>query len=172
MMKEETMMTGVGARPEGPMADELGQAEQADSEMFQSMSPEGDFTSRGLDPLVKATNKLLPLFDQEPSYPKVEDTNVLPEDFTRVLSMFVGAVDEAIAAQAISPEMAISLDDVRDDTGLLTIAGKLDVLAKDREFKRFINEAEAPVEEEAPVEDAGPAPMAAGEEDDLFMSRM
>lgn len=173
MKREPTTLTiGIGARPEGdPVSQELNAAEQADTEMFQSMAPTGDFTSRGLDPLVKATNKLLPLFDQTPDYPMVEDTDVLPEDFVRILSMFIAAIDEAIAAGAIEPEMAISLDEVRDDTGLMTIAGKLDMLSKDKDFKRFINEAEAP-EEEAPVEEAPPEQMSADEEDDLLMSRM
>jgi hypothetical protein len=49
-----------------------------------------------LDPLVKNTNKLLVLFGQDPSIQKLCDTDVLPTDFVRVLSMFVAAVDDAI----------------------------------------------------------------------------
>jgi len=56
----------------------------------------------------------------------------------------------------------------------MTIAGKLDMLAKDREFKRFL---EAPMEEEETMaeemrEETGATPMSADEEDEFMMGRM
>ena len=169
-MAKEMIMIGVGARPEGePMSEELGMAEEEDEKMFEAMAPRGDFTSRGLDPLVRATNKLLPLFDQSGDYPSVEDTDVLPTDFVRILAMFQQAVEEAIDQDILRGEMAISLDDVRDDTALMTIAGKLDMLAKDRDFKRFLAE---PIEEEAEEMEEEEEAMSPEEEDELFMGRM
>ena len=174
-MAKEMLVIGVGSRPEGePMGDELEMAEEADAEMFEAMAPEGDFTSRGLDPLVRATNRMLPLFDQTGDYPMVEDTEKLPTDFVRILAMFQAAVEEAIAEDVVNEEMRISLDDVRDDTALMTIAGKLDMLSKDREFKRFL---EAPMEEEEAAaeemrEETGATPMSADEEDEFMMGRM
>jgi len=173
-MAKEMLVIGVGSRPEGePMGEELEMAEEADAEMFEAMAPEGDFTSRGLDPLVRATNRMLPLFDQTGDYPMVEDTKKLPTDFVRILAMFQQAVEEAIDEDVVNEEMRISLDDVRDDTALMTIAGKLDMLSKDREFKRFL---EAPVEEEEMAEEmreeTGATPMSAEEEDEFLMERM
>jgi len=173
-MAKEMLVIGVGSRPEGePMGEELEMAEEADADMFEAMAPEGDFTSRGLDPLVRATNRMLPLFDQTGDYPMVEDTQKLPTDFVRILAMFQQAVEEAIDEDAVNEEMRISLDDVRDDTALMTIAGKLDMLSKDREFKRFL---EAPVEEEEMAEEVreetGATPMSTEEEDELLMGRM
>lgn len=173
-MAKEMLVIGVGSRPEGdPMGEELEMAEEADAEMFEAMAPEGDFTSRGLDPLVRATNRMLPLFDQTGDYPMVEDTQKLPTDFVRILAMFQQAVEEAIDEGVVNEEMRISLDDVRDDTALMTIAGKLDMLSKDREFKRFL---EAPVEEEEMAEEVreetGATPMSAEEEDEFLMERM
>jgi len=173
-MAKEMLVIGVGSRPEGdPMGEELEMAEEADAEMFEAMAPEGDFTSRGLDPLVRATNRMLPLFDQTGDYPMVEDTQKLPTDFVRILAMFQQAVEEAIDEDVVNEEMRISLDDVRDDTALMTIAGKLDMLSKDREFKRFL---EAPVEEEEMAEEmreeTGATPMSAEEEDEFLMERM
>lgn len=173
-MEKEMLIIGVGSRPEGePMGEELEMAEEADAEMFEAMAPEGDFTSRGLDPLVRATNRMLPLFDQTGDYPMVEDTQKLPTDFVRILAMFQQAVEEAIDEDVVNEEMRISLDDVRDDTALMTIAGKLDMLSQDREFKRFL---EAPVEEEELAEeirdDVGSTPMSAEEEDEFLMGRM
>ncbi len=173
-MSKEMLVIGVGSRPEGePMGEELEMAEEADADMFEAMAPEGDFTSRGLDPLVRATNRMLPLFDQTGDYPMVEDTQKLPTDFVRILAMFQQAVEEAIDEDVVNEEMRISLDDVRDDTALMTIAGKIDMLSKDREFKRFL---EAPVEEEEMAEEmreeTGSTPMSADEEDEFMMGRM
>lgn len=167
---------GVGARPEGePMAKELNEAEMADKEMMSAVAPKGNFTSRGLAPLVRATNKLLPLFGQTPDYPMVEDTKELPEDFTRILSMFAGAIDEAISKEILEPEMKIMLESIRDDAALMAVAGKLEMLAKMKEFKKFLSE---PVEEEESMgqtegmemgEEGGLSPE---EEDALMMGRM
>lgn len=174
-MKDKMIMIGIGSRPEGePMGAEVEAAEEADMSMFEEMAPKGNFTSRGLSPLVKATNKLLPLFDQTGDYPQVPDTKQLPPDFTRILAMFVGAVDDAISADVLNPEMAIQLDNVRDDSALMALAGKLDMLSKDRGFKQFLKE---PMEEEESMgeemgEDMSEMKMSAEEEDDMLMSRM
>jgi hypothetical protein len=172
-MEKEVVMIGVGSRPEGdPMGEELGMAEEADDQMFAAMAPRGDFTSRGLGPLVRGTNALLPLFGQSPDYPEVEDTEVLPTDFVRILAMFQQAVEEAIEEDAIRDEMRIDLDDVRDDTALMTIAGKLEMLAKDKEFKRFLQE-EVDGEEEGEMDrEPEMETMSPEEEDAMMMSRM
>ena len=172
-MEKEVVMIGVGSRPEGdPMGEELGMAEEADDQMFAAMAPRGDFTSRGLGPLVRGTNALLPLFGQSADYPEVEDTEVLPTDFVRILAMFQQAVEEAIEEDAIRDEMRIDLDDVRDDTALMTIAGKLEMLAKDKEFKRFLQE-EVDGEEEGEMDrESEMETMSPEEEDAMMMSRM
>jgi len=171
-MEDKMIMIGVGARPEGePMFEDLGMAEEADAEMFEAMAPRGNFTSRGLDPLVRSTNKLLPLFDQTGDYPSVEDTEVLPTDFVRILAMFQAAVEDAISEDVLREEMRIDLDGVIDDTGLMTIAGKLDMLSKDREFKKFLKEPmeEQAMEEEGEMEEEA---MTDDEMDSLMMERM
>jgi hypothetical protein len=175
-MKMEMIVVGEGARMEGePFAAELNEAEMADEQMYESMAPRGNFTSRGLAPLVRATNALLPLFGQTPDYPEVEDTEVLPTDFTRILAMFSGAVDEAIQNEVLKPEMAFDISTVRDDSGLLALAGKLEMLAKDRSFKAFLEE---PVEEDMEMEMEGgqmpmeEQPMSEEDMDAMFMERM
>lgn len=171
-MEKEMIMIGVGARPEGePMAQELGMAEDADEQMFEAMAPRGDFTSRGLDPLVRSTNKLLPLFDQTGDYPMVEDTEVLPTDFTRILAMFQAAVEDAIESDVLREEMRIDLDGVINDTALMTLSGKLDMLSSDRDFKKFLQE---PMEEDEVVgeEPMDEEPMSDDQMDEMFMERM
>lgn len=170
------IMIGIGSRPSGePLGKEYEEAEESDKEMMTAMAPKGNFTSRGLAPLVKATNKILPLFGQTPDYPMVEDTKELPEDFTRILAMVAGAVEEAIAAEVLEPEMAILLDTIRDDSSLMAVAGKLEMLSKSKDFKKFLAE---PVKEEESMgqtegmemgEESGLSPE---EEDNLMMGRM
>lgn len=167
---DKTIMIGIEAPP-AYMAEEVAMAEQADEEMFEAMAPKGDFTQRGLQPLVRATNKMLPLFGQTPDYPEVADTNVLPTDFTRVLAMFSAAVDEAIEDDIISPEMKIDLTTIRDDSGLMTVAGKIDMLTQDRDFKRYLAE-EAPQVEEPSMMEEEEMPMSEEDEDMMMMERM
>ena len=169
----EMIVVGEGARPEGDPYMNLNEAEMADDQVFESMAPRGDFTSRGLAPLVRATNALLPLFGQTPDYPEVEDTDVLPTDFTRILAMFSGAIDEAIQADVIDDEMGFDLSTVRDDSGLMAVAGKIEMVAKSKDFKRFLEE---PVDmEEEPqmdMEMAGEPRMSDEDMDAMFMERM
>lgn len=153
-----------------PVAEDLNKLEMEDEDMYAQMAPRGTFTSRGLDPLVRNTNKLLPLFGQDPSYPKIGDVDVLPTDFVRVLSMFASAVDDAIEAGVLNPEMRIDMEGIMDDAGLMSLSGKIEMLSKDREFKRFLQEEKQ--EEEPMEEDMAEMEMTPEMEDDLMMERM
>ena len=175
-MKDDKMVViGIGSRaPEEPMGSELEQAEETDMALYEEMAPKGNFTSRGLAPLVKAANKLLPLFDQTGDYPPIGDTTTIPTDFTRILAMFKSAVDDAVAKEVLNPEMAIMLDNVRDDSALMSLAGKLDMLSKDRGFKQFLKEPEETIgsdKAEDAMEGEGMG-MSTEEEDNLLMERM
>ena len=153
-----------------PVAEDLNKLEMEDEDMYVQMAPRGTFTSRGLDPLVRNTNKLLPLFGQDPSYPKVADTDVLPTDFVRILSMFVAAVDDAIQEGVLNPEMKIDLEGIIDDAGLMSLSGKIEMLSKDREFKKFLQEVKP--EEETMEEPMAEMEMSPEEEDAMLMERM
>ena len=155
---------------------ELAQAQAADEKLMQEASPKGQFSKAALNSLVAATNKLLPAFEQEPNYPTFnEDLNELPTEFTRVLSMFAAASTDAVASDRIDEELAISLDGIVDDTGLKQLAGRINMLARSRDFRQFLDEdAPEETEEEAAVEE-GPAeegPMSPEEEEALFMERI
>lgn len=156
---------------EQPLGAEIGEAEMADEQLYEELAPKGKFTARGLNALVKATNALLPAFDQSGDYPTfTEDLTVLPTDFTRILVMFTEATSEAVASDAIDAEMEVSLEGIMNDTGLMQLSGKLSKLAKDRAFKSFLQE-EAPDEmpETEVVEDEA---MSAEDEDALMMERL
>jgi hypothetical protein len=152
----------------GPMSAMADEAEYADEQQFMEMAPEGKFTPKALMPLVKETNKMLPLFGQTPDYPAIrEELGQLPVDFVRVLSMFKAAVDDAIEADVVTPDMAIDLSVIKDDSGLMLLAGKLNSLQKSMEFKRFLKEPMKEEEEMTTVdEERTPMPEMADEEID------
>ena len=134
------------------------------------------FHKKALNALVKATNKLLPLFGVSQAYAALpEDIKTLPTDFVRILSMFSSAISDAIAADTIEPDMAFSLEDITDDTGLVQAAGKIGAVSGERAFKAFLK---APRKEAAAEEATGPE-MAEGmdmsegmDSEELFMGRV
>jgi len=173
-MREEEM-----EQPSMEMEIEIQGAEQDDEMMFDDMAPEGNYTPKALNNLVKATNRLLPLFDQTPDYPTFnEPLTKLPTDFVRVLMMFSGAIDDAIANDMIDEEMSFELQEITDDAMINMLAGKVNNLVNSKEFKRYLKEMpdEEGMEEEEVVS-AGESMMdgdAPDEEqmDELFMERM
>lgn len=148
-------------------------AMEADEAMYEEMAPKGKFSPKGLMPLVKATNMLLPMFGQSGDYPMLKEAMTeLPTDFVRVLSMFVAAVDDAIASDVVDAEMKLDMSGLVDDRGLMLLAAKLDALAKNRDFKKFLKE---PGEMSQPNidEERTPMPEMGGEDaESLMMSRM
>ena len=162
---------------ESPVKGMAQPAMEAEEGMFEEMAPKGKFTPKGLMPLVKETNKMLPLFGQEPNYPALKEAmGQLPTDFVRILAMFSAAVDDAIAADVLSPDMALDFSAVKDDTGLMMLAGKLNNILKSMEFKRFLKEPQPEKGEEEEMtydEEKTPMPeMAEEAADSLMMSRM
>ena len=157
----------------GPMAGMAAEAEDSEEGMYEETAPKGKFSPKGLMPLVKAANALLPAFGQTPDYPALkEPMTQLPTDLTRVLSMFIAAVDDAVSAEAVDPQMTLSLDGVTDDRGLMLLAAKIDALAKNKDFKRFLKEP-GPMPEANVDEERTPTPEMADEAaDSLMMSRM
>ena len=159
---------------EGPASGMGEAAAEAEDDMMEEMAPKGKFTPKGLAPLVKATNALLPLFGQTGDYPMITETvTVIPTDLFRVLSMFAAAVDDAIAGDMIDGEMAMDFSGVRDDSSLMLLAGKLSKLAANRDFKKFLKEPMAPKEESGVDEERTPMPkMTPEDEDTMMMERM
>ena len=169
--KIEIKIGGKGDMENSELAPELSEAEMADEEMVTSMAPTGQYTAKGLNALVNATNATLPLFEQTPDYPKFsENLTKLPTDFVRVLMMFQSAVDDAIAQEVLPQDMAFDLTTVKDDSALITLAGKLSMISKSKDFKKFLKEP--PMEESVSTEAAEEAGMSAEEEDNLMMERL
>lgn len=161
-------------KPSMEMEIEIQGAEQEDESMFGEMAPKGRFTAKALNNLVKATNRLLPLFDQTPDYPSFEsDITEFPTDFVRVLAMFEGAVSGAIEEDLIDDEMDFDMSDITADENVNVLAGKLNRLVNDRSFKKYLkgmsDDKEEATEGDEPDADEG---MDDKDMDALFMERM
>jgi hypothetical protein len=154
-----------------------GETEDMEDEVYASSAPKGRFSSKALNGLVDATNRLLPLFGVTDAYPKFsgEVQTTLPPAFMRVLSMFQKAVDDGIAEGALPEDASIDLTIITDDTGLQGLAGRIGMAAKAPGFKRFLktktSEAEtAPMGEDEPT--AEEDMMSEDKTNDLFTQRM
>jgi len=161
-------------QPSMEMEIEIQGAEQEDESMFGEMAPKGRFTAKALNNLVKATNRLLPLFDQTPDYPSF-DQNIteFPTDFVRVLAMFNGAVSGAIEENLIDEELDFDMSEITGDENVNMLAGKLNRLVNDRSFKKYLkgmsDDKGESMEEEEPESEQG---MQEEDVDALFMERM
>lgn len=162
------------AEMEASLLDKAGQIDQMRGEQFAAVAPEGVYGSKLLNKLVKAINKLAPLFDMEALEEYTEDVQgPLPDEIVRALSMIRSATEDAGITDAM-----FEVADMVDDAAINLVIGKILTLAKDTAFKTFLKSAprEAPVQE--PVEaEMGAAPAAApvpdmAELDNLFASRM
>ena len=113
--------------------------------------PEGKFSQDAVNRMIGALNEVLMLFEDE--YPMVEeDMTMFPEDLVDKLMMIDMATEDA------DVDFDISIGDISDDRDLALVAGKLTKLAKDRDFKRFLQSDsmtgdEEVIEEEVTVEE-------------------
>lgn len=169
-MKEEMMNQG---QPSMEMEIEIQGAEQEDESMFGEMAPKGRFTAKALNNLVKATNRLLPLFDQTPDYPSF-DQNIteFPTDFVRVLAMFNGAVSGAIEENLIDEELDFDMSEITGDENVNMLAGKLNRLVNDRSFKKYLKGMSDDKGESMEEEPESEQSMQEEDVDALFMERM
>ena len=155
---------------------EIGAAEQEEEVAFAQMAPKGRFSAKALNNLVKATNRLLPKFGQTPDYPLFDgEVTQLPTDFVRVLAMFQGATDEAVERGIVDDEFAFDFEDITSDGNLMILAGKINKLATDKQYDRYLQSQptedeeteEGITEDEITTED-----MPMEDVETLFMERM
>jgi hypothetical protein len=167
----------LGGRVNEEMLDaEIGAAEQEEEVAFAEMAPRGRFSAKALNNLVKATNRLLPKFGQTPDYPSFDgEITQLPTDFVRVLAMFQGATDDAVEQGIVDDEFAFDFEDITSDGNLMILAGKINKLASDKQYDRYLRsqptdepeEGEEMVDDEITTED-----MPIEDVETLFMERM
>lgn len=150
-----------------------GEADSELNEMADTVAPEGKYSADILNVLVDAVNALLPLFDKNlPLLSPVEADVVgpLPTELVKAITMV-----NAATTDADMPDLTPDLTSMVDDRGVRMTAAKLQLLAKNRDFKMFLS-SPMKMTDEAPVKaapaSAGPAVPSDDEMDKLFKSRM
>ena len=176
-MPDIEIMTGPMPPGGGALTEVIALGEEADQRTLEERAPTGPFKPKAVNAMVKAMNRVLPLFGLDPDARETTEARVdaLPVELVRHLDMISAAANDAVAAEAIDAELAFSLSDITDDTSLQVVSGKLDKLSKDKDFKTFLKEAEAQPEAEAEVTEVEVEETPDGDEvgaEDLFMERM
>ena len=148
------------------------EAKESDDESFASMSPVGDFSAQKLNGLVKAHNKVLALFGEDTVYPDFDDDQgEFPAEFVRQLSMVQSAASDAADEGLVNEDFLFSLDGITGDEDLIMLTGRLEGLARDKAFKRFLKQKPKEEEEEEVLEETI-EPDAEADLDSLFSNRM
>ena len=151
--------------PDGELVQAIQEEEAAENELLAETAPTGKFSATSMSRLMRAAEAFaevaqgvdVQLGEPEATTDKLGNESVaFPPQLVRVLSMAEQMVEDAIAANVLAPEMALSMDGVSSDTQLAMLAGRLEEAARDRGFLRWLQEPpdEPEVQEEAPVEEA------------------
>tara|TARA_R110000868_G_scaffold34998_4_gene125776 strand:+ start:5181 stop:5684 length:504 start_codon:yes stop_codon:yes gene_type:complete len=120
-----------------------------DSQM-ESIAPQaiGTFSPNAMNKLVVAWNKASKLFGIAETYPTFsEPQKAFPIEFTKLLVMTSKAIEDAVAAQAVSEDLLLDLPNTKKDQDVVLLAAKVEQIAKSPGFKAFLLETPEPTEE-------------------------
>jgi hypothetical protein len=134
------------------------------------MTPEGDFSKKAMNQLIRSLNRARDLFAAPPIPQAAADSEVMTEDVVSTLMMLKQASEDA------GTELPVSFTGVVDDQDLAVLTAQVEGLVEDRMFKQFLNQ-QAPgteevaeeVTEEVAVQEAE---MADTDMDALMMERL
>lgn len=154
---------------------QIGSASRAQDEIFNVVSPRGNFTPQGFSPLVDALNIALPLFGQ-PTLARVsEPSQTIPDPILRPFMMIVTAINDAVSDSVLPQELAIHVANIVSDNDLKMIAAKIGSAAKSMSFKKYLKESPSsngPTEESvAQTKPMNPAEMDDEAIQELFRKR-
>jgi len=104
--------------------------------LASAVAPKGKFGVSAMNKLVSSLNMVIPMFGLEGSMPAFTDTvKIFPAELVGILS----AVRQATTDFGEDDYM-FDLASIKKDTDVLRLAAQMDLLSKDREFKRFLAE--------------------------------
>lgn len=177
MAMEDLKMMGLAPEPMDEMKmgleEETAGLSMEEDAMFMEMAPKGKFTKGALNSLVKAHNKVSELFGMEPYATFTEDITVFPANFVRELAMIMNAVQDAVGEGEIESDMIIDLSGIKTDRDLASLAGRLDMLAKSKDFRKWLSQPrEEEVAEEPEMETEQTGEPSEEEINILMMDRM
>ena len=137
-MNEEAVAMDAPPAPavgEAEVAAKLGEADAAFNEAMSEANPVGDFSASAINLLIGKVNDTLKLFgDQATEVPEVSgDTNEFPTELTKAIAMVEKAAIDSGAFDDI-----IGLDGVQSDQDVKRLAGEMDAIGKNSNFKTFL----------------------------------
>lgn len=88
--------------------------------------------------------------------------------------MFQGATDEAVDRGIVDDEFAFDFEDITSDGNIMILAGKINKLATDKKYDRFLKDQPVAEDEDAELVDdeTTTEDMLPEDVDTLFMERM
>ena len=127
--------------PPAPMAGEaevaakMGEADAAFNEAMSEANPVGDFSASAINLLIGKVNNTLKLFGEAATeVPEVSgDTNEFPTELTKAIAMVEKAAIDSGAFEDI-----VGLDGVQSDQDVKRLAGEMDAIGKNSNFKTFL----------------------------------
>jgi hypothetical protein len=172
-MKSLAGMKGSKEPAEIELELKVGEIEGEEAGLYEDMSPVGRFSKGALNSLVSVHNQVSKMFGMKPYASFEEDQESFPGAFTKEISMIIDAADDAAEAEVIGMEMVPSLENITTDKDVALLSGKIGMLAKSKDFKKFLAEPREE-KEEMPEEEMAPSEgeMSEADMDKLFMQRM
>lgn len=160
---------------EKELEDKVAELDSEEMSMYMEMAPQGSFSKGSLNSLVGSYNRVGKLFGIE-EYPQFDmDQKSFPPEFVKGIMMMITAASDALDEEVISQEMLPSIENISGDRDVAMLSAKLDMLAKSKDFKKFLAEEAPEMEEEEEVsseEEVKEEEMSDEEMDKLFSSRM
>jgi len=134
--------------------------------------PEGKFSGQMLKTLIDSLNQFTSMLEMDQIAISPTDTTTIPLDLVKILMAIT------LAAEDAGMGIDVDLNEVVADRDLAKIAGQLNTLAKNEEFRAFLSESigddmimdDEEVEEEVVMEDEIPVEM--DEMEDTFARRL
>lgn len=127
------------------MEENLGIASDLDAmreDVAMQMAPEGEFSKKAMNQLIRSLNRARDLFDAPPIPQAAGDSEIMTEDVVSTLMMLKQASKDA------GTELPVSFTGVANDTDLAVLTAQVEGLVGDRMFKQYLNQ-QAPGTEDA-----------------------
>tara|TARA_R100000231_G_scaffold604_2_gene1106 strand:+ start:5159 stop:5644 length:486 start_codon:yes stop_codon:yes gene_type:complete len=125
-------------------ADAIGSGmNEASNQGMQMITPSGNFSSRALNAVIDAVNKIMPMFgEMEQMAQYNEDMTMMPMEMLNAVMAIM-----TVAQQAGVP-VEIEISSIESDNDLAKLAALLKRLANDGKLKEFLEKASTPVQAE------------------------
>tara|TARA_R100001086_G_scaffold242675_1_gene170584 strand:- start:358 stop:918 length:561 start_codon:yes stop_codon:yes gene_type:complete len=178
-IEEEFIANGEPLEPPPELILAVGEADDAETELFEALSPIGDYSANALNIFVRGLNAVLKNFpgaEEVENFDEDIEDAPLPESLIRTLGMVLASAED------FGEPLTFSFEDLTDDRALKEAAGALIALGDNSAYRGFLRKPQTgiEIEEEVVVEEEVSAPTPVSpeeegfeeEEEELLLSRL